>query len=361
MAIGKDRIALQLYAQELGKFVSLLSHEAAGVALRICDMQFRTGRGLPDGKNTHNQLGLTKRRWDLLREELLRVLVLEDGHFVYPLMKEMQERRSDARQKGLDTIAKKKAIEAAPKPAPVKAVVQKPVERPIEEPGSGSPIPPFAVFDAAEAALAKNTNVIRMPGVKEQPDTKSAPPKHRAPAQGSLPGIAKNPAADAAHPDDLQQAKQFCFSEGVKLLVRFNGITEDQARQRIGKMLTEYSDVYVAAAIGDAVKHRHDVVNPTGWIRDKLKAFPDKATERANRMAGKKKSIAKKVAPKATPAYMGISEAKAKKLRERSAAIRGNLKIDVVGHEPANDDLGFATAAASQPKTDEQIFKPIAL
>lgn len=382
MRMAKPRLALQLLDTELARFVSLLSHEAAGIALRILDVQFRTGSGLPDGKTTHLQLGLPKRRWLQLREELLRVLAAEDGVLLFkPAIERQQARLAQSRAAGRSSRAKAsgkkrqapEASQAQPGPAAQTpaglarpdtqdqpqdfaesslatqpgrrtATIQKTDSAALEsrstvDPDAGAALPPLAVLDDANASMAAADNVVRMPESRN----------HRKPAQAILPGMAGNPAAEAGQPDDIPNAKKLCFDIGTKLLVRYNGMTEPNARRRIGKLLTEWDAHYVYAAIADAVSNRNTLANPIGYIGNKLKDFPDKAASRAARIAkskGKPAPSARKSAPKATASFMGLSKEKAQRLAERSRQIEGGAKATAPSQKPA--------------ESDEQIFKALA-
>src|SRR5690606_34906596 len=88
----------------------------------------------------------------------------------------------------------------------------------------GPPLSPLAVLDEANASLAQSTNVVKLPEGS----------RGRKPAQAILPGFAANPAAAAGQPDDIPNAKKLCFDIGIKLLTRYNGMSETAARHRIG-------------------------------------------------------------------------------------------------------------------------------
>lgn len=395
--MSKPRHGLQLLESELASFVSLLSHEAAGILLRILDIQNRTGLGLPDGRTTHTQLGLSKRRWVLLREELLRVVTSECGYLIFKPMLERRAKVSEARSRAGATSAIATAasrLVRRPQKAPATQTDQpgKPADtqtRPTAsttstvDPDVGSPVAPFAVIDDANRQIAESSNVVKLRG--DQPAAAPAAPvaqapsaqkggKSKKPVQQILPGMGGTKAAEAGQPDDIASARKNAFDVGIKLLTRYNGMTEETARFRIGKLLKDWDDHFVYAAIADAARHRDTLANPIGWIGNRLKDFPDKATARSQRVSKIKGQPAapKKAAPKATPNFMGISKEKAARLAERSKQLRkqpAGAKPSSAPKTAAADKAADAGTDKSDPKpandttprkSDDQIFKVLA-
>lgn len=364
MSSAKPKLALQLLDTELAKFVNLLSHEAAGIALRILDAQHRTGLGLPDGKNTHSQLGLQNRRWQILREELLRVMTVDDGYIKFQPIMDRKEKTKQIRKTAAKTKAAAKQVPPAP-PAtsnlsntPIEAI--KPAApKQTAEPAAGhtadlgDPISPFQVLDAAQKNIAATPNVVP---IKQNRGSK--------PQQQSLPGIPGPAAPVSPEPSEKPLSlRHQIFDEGIRFLMRHNGLEQADARKRIGKLLTEWDDHFVHAAIAEAIQLRDKVANPWGWIRNRMKSYPDKATSRAANAAkasGKKAAPAQKTeAPKATAQFMGISAEKAARLRKKEDALRSrasNAATPALKQEP---DTKIA-ANGNHRKTDDQIFRVLA-